>query len=70
MHNISNEAWSQLNLLGSPSDNGIWDTASSVVLPYNHNIGEPKRLFKPIKDEDIERYKEVVAQGTELEDLF
>jgi len=70
MPDIAKNAWRQLNLQGTPADQGIWDSASSIELPDKHKIGESEILFKPIKDEDIERYKEVVAQGTELEDLF
>lgn len=70
MPNIAKNAWKQLNLDGSPSDQGIWDSASSINLPNKHSLGEPERLFNPLKDEDIKRYKEFVENGTELKDLF
>ncbi len=70
MPNISSKAWEQLNLEGSPSDEGIWDSASSIEIPENHKIGKPKILFKLIKNDDIEKYKNIVSKGTELKDLF
>jgi methionyl-tRNA synthetase len=66
----SHEAWKQLNLKNSPSDKNIWDTACSLEIPNNHRIGEPRILFKPINDKDVEQYKKIVSQGIELEDLF
>ncbi|MGY4884878.1 MAG: methionine--tRNA ligase [Nanobdellota archaeon] len=68
--NISESAWHQLNLPNSPSEKGIWDSADSLIIPDKHKIGTPQRLFNIIKDEDIQKYKEIVANPTELEELF
>jgi len=68
--NIANNAWAQLNLAGSPSDSGIWDTAISFEICDGHKIGNPSILIKPIGNEDIEKYKEIASQSTELKNFF
>ena len=70
MPSIACKAWKQLNLSKSPLQRYLWDSAGIIELPHKHKIGKPERLFNIIKDEDIEKYKEIVAQGTELADLF
>ena len=69
MPSIAEKAWKQIGLKGNVNDDGNWDSFSKIDLE-KFSLGEIKILFKQIKDEDIEKYKEVVSNGIELEDLF
>ena len=70
MPGISQKIWEQLNLKGKSNENGNWNLAKSIKLPKNYSVGKPNILFKQISDEDIEKYKSIVANGVDLEDFF
>lgn len=49
--------WSQLNLKGSPSDKGIWDSAGKIIIRGFHRVRKPEILFNKIDNQQIERLK-------------
>lgn len=68
---ISKKAWTQLNLEGSPSERGIWNSADDLFyIQEKHKISKPEKLFEIIKDEDVEKYKKILSKGINLEDFF
>lgn len=67
--NTSKKVWKQLNLPGSPLSEGIFEEAEKDF-GKEHTIGKPELLFKKLEDKQIEEYKKITSQGTDLKDLF
>lgn len=65
----SQRIWSQLNLSGSPLDNGLWDSIGED-LGKRHQVNKPTILFRKLADEQIEKYKDIASQGTDLKRYF
>lgn len=65
----SEKVWRQLNLPGSPLEEGAWDK-SLDGFGESHRIGEPEILFKKMSDEDVEKYKEISSKATDLKSFF
>lgn len=61
--------WGQLNLPGSPSDPGIWDSATADLGP-EHTVGKAQILFKKITDADVESYKSRTSKAVNTADFF
>jgi methionyl-tRNA synthetase len=49
--------WQQLNLKGRVQEQN-WKTASELAIPAQHQINQPKALFKKIEDQEIKRERE------------
>lgn len=64
------DAWKQMNLKGSPEDKGNWETLGDFKISDNHEIGEPKALFRKLDDEELEKVRNIVSDVRELEELF
>ena len=65
----SKKVWKQLNLEGSPFSQGVWEEAEKDF-GKEHKIGKPELLFRKLEDKQIEEYKKITSQGTDLKDLF
>ena len=65
----SQKIWSQLNLAGSPLDNGLWDSVGKD-LGERHQVNKPSLLFGKLTDKQIEDYKEKASRGTDLKAYF
>jgi methionyl-tRNA synthetase len=49
--------WQQLNLRGEVQEQN-WKNASELAIPAEHQINQPKVLFRKIEDQEIKREKE------------
>jgi methionyl-tRNA synthetase len=49
--------WQQLNVEGRVQEQN-WKTASALAIPAQHQINQPKVLFKKIEDKEIKRERE------------
>jgi len=65
----SKRVWNQMNLLGDPLSNGVWDAAGKD-LGKEHMVGKPEILFRKLANDEIEKYKEIASQGTDLKTFF
>ena len=65
----SKKVWKQLNLPGSPLSQGVWEDIEKDF-GKEHKIGKPELLFKKLEDKQIEEYKKITSQGTDLQELF
>lgn len=63
-------AWKQLNLPGSPGENGYWDNAYTRYFPRDHQINAPEVLFQRITPEKLESYQDTLSKPTDLKILF
>lgn len=72
MPGTAQKVWEQIGFKGNCDEKGNWDLAGSRELDSSVKYvkGNFGVLFKQILDEDLEKYKEVVANGVELEELF
>jgi methionyl-tRNA synthetase len=51
--------WQQLNLEGKVQEQN-WKAASELAIPAQHQINQPKALFKKVEDQEIKRERETL----------
>ncbi len=59
-------AHEQLLLNINFNENGLWDKASTILLPETHKVGQPKPLYTRVDDERLNALKEFLSIPFEI----
>ena len=68
--NATQKIWDQLGLQGRVDMPNNWDSASNIKEEKAYKINEPKVLFTKITPEYLENFKKIVANTSDISELF
>lgn len=68
--NTSERVWKLLNLEGTVHERGIWDSAAEIALPSGRRINKPYILFDKITKDYLTKFRKVVSNTKDIEDMF